>query len=88
MTVETVTGGVDCLLTVVDNGNGIPPSERTVLEKETEEPLDHGSGLGLWVVAWAVRSLDGEISFDTSSDGTEVRIRLPLSSGPEDDVPS
>ena len=88
VTVETVAGGAESLLTVSDNGTGIPPGERTVLEKEAETPLEHGSGLGLWVVAWAVRSLGGEISFDTSSDGTEVRIRLPLSSGPGDDAPS
>jgi len=87
VTVETVAGGTESLLTVSDNGTGIPPDERTVLEKEAETPLEHGSGLGLWVVAWAVRSLGGEISFETSSDGTEVRVRLPLSSGSAGDAP-
>lgn len=77
VTVETVAEGDGSLLTVADNGSGIPPGERTVLEWEAETPLEHGSGLGLWVVAWAVRSLGGEIEFDTSAEGTEVRIRLP-----------
>lgn len=77
VSVETVADGDESLLTVADNGSGIPPGERTVLEREAETPLEHGSGLGLWVVAWAVRSLGGEVEFDTSVAGTEVRIRLP-----------
>jgi signal transduction histidine kinase len=78
VTVEPVDDGDAARLVVADNGSGIPPDERRALEKEAETPLEHGSGLGLWVVTWSVRSLGGTIAFETSSEGTEVRIRLPI----------
>lgn len=78
---ELVDGGSTCLLIVEDDGPGLPAGEQAVLEKETETPLEHGSGLGLWIVAWAVRSLGGDVTFDTSMDGTEVRVRIPVSDG-------
>jgi signal transduction histidine kinase len=51
-------------ITVVDNGPGIPAQEREVLVKGTETPLEHGSGLGLWLVNWGVTMLGGEVTFE------------------------
>jgi signal transduction histidine kinase len=48
---------------VADNGPGIPEMERDVLEKSEEAPLEHGSGLGLWLVHWAVTRSGGRLSF-------------------------
>nr|WP_282594240.1 histidine kinase N-terminal 7TM domain-containing protein [Halorientalis brevis] len=80
-------------ITVADNGPGIPDQEREVLIKGTETPLEHGSGLGLWLVNWGVSMLGGEIEFtdrageadagDGSSDpddgprGSVVTITIP-----------
>lgn len=50
-------------ISVADNGPGIPDQEREVLVKGTETPLEHGSGLGLWLVNWGVSMLGGEIEF-------------------------
>jgi len=76
-----VTGdGVE--IAVVDDGPGIPEEERRVLDRETETDLNHGSGLGLWLVNWAVRASGGELDLDTDrSRGSEVRIDLPRASG-------
>lgn len=65
-------------LTVADNGPGIPDEELRVLDKDTETPLEHGSGIGLWIVKWVVDHSGGELSF-TQSDlgGTRVTILLP-----------
>jgi signal transduction histidine kinase len=61
-----------------DDGPGIPEHELTVLDKDQETALEHGSGLGLWVVTWAVEWLGGEIAFETTSDeGTTVVLELP-----------
>ncbi|RQH01457.1 histidine kinase N-terminal 7TM domain-containing protein [Natrarchaeobius oligotrophus] len=65
-------------LSVADDGPGIPASEIDVLERGEETPLKHGSGLGLWVVYWAVEMAGASISFDTS-DGTEITISIPAS---------
>jgi len=65
-----------CELQVIDDGPGIPESELSALETGTETPLRHGTGLGLWQLTWAARTLGGEVSFDTS-DGTTVTISVP-----------
>ena len=65
-----------CELQVIDDGPGIPESELSALETGTEAPLRHGTGLGLWQLTWATRTLGGEVSFDTS-DGTTVTISVP-----------
>lgn len=57
---------------VADNGPGIPDHERVALQADEETPLQHGSGLGLWIVRFVVRQLRGEISVgdDGSGDGS------------------
>jgi PAS domain S-box-containing protein len=62
-------------LHVADDGPGIPESELAVLERRTETPLEHGSGLGLWLIDWVVDRSGGDLAFD-ADDGTTVTIRL------------
>jgi signal transduction histidine kinase len=64
-----------CEIRVVDDGPGIPESELSALETGAETPLQHGTGLGLWQLTWATRTLGGDVSFDTS-DGTTVTITV------------
>jgi signal transduction histidine kinase len=61
---------------VTDNGPGIDDHELEVFERAEETPLQHGKGLGLWLVWWGVDRLGGEVRFDTS-DGTTVTVTLP-----------
>jgi signal transduction histidine kinase len=66
------------VVTVADDGPGVPDHEREpVLDGET--PLDHSSGLGLWVVRWAVDSLGGDLSIgdDDALGGASVTLRVP-----------
>jgi len=62
---------------VADDGPGVPETELSVLEEGVETPLEHGSGLGLWIISWGARSLGGEATFDTGPDGTTVTVTLP-----------
>ncbi|TQQ83654.1 HAMP domain-containing histidine kinase [Halonotius terrestris] len=39
-------------LRILDNGVGIPQSEIDAISEGTESKLNHGSGLGLWLVKW------------------------------------
>lgn len=63
---------------VGDNGPGIPKQERAVLLEGRETPLNHGSGLGLWIVNWIVNRSGGTIEFQNSQPrGSRVSIGLP-----------
>ncbi|WP_256392129.1 ATP-binding protein [Natronoarchaeum rubrum] len=75
-------------ITVCDRGPGLPEAERSVLRGDDETPLEHGSGLGLWIVNWIVTSLGGEISVaDREPTGTAVTLSLPAGQRPADRPP-
>ncbi len=64
-------------ITIADDGPGIPEHERRIIQTETETPLDHGTGIGLWVVNWIVNALGGELAFETDgTTGSTVTVRL------------
>ncbi|WP_256297362.1 histidine kinase N-terminal 7TM domain-containing protein [Haloarchaeobius salinus] len=79
--VETVPAdagdGHDAVFEIRDDGPGIPDHELDALGREAETALDHGSGLGLWLVSWSIDALGGELSFETGDDGTVVSVRVP-----------
>lgn len=69
--------GDDALLTVADNGPGIPPEEVEILDKTAESQLEHGSSLGLWLTYWLVTAMDGVIEFESNEPrGSVVTVRL------------
>jgi signal transduction histidine kinase len=55
-----VTNGDRPTLVVSDNGPGIPEQEIAALEGERETSLEHGSGIGLWLVKWIVDRSNAE----------------------------
>jgi PAS domain S-box-containing protein len=65
-------------IVVADQGPGVPEPERSLFEGTREiTQLEHASGVGLWVVYWAVRTSDGTLNFeDNDPRGTVVRITL------------
>jgi signal transduction histidine kinase len=69
--VSVGTDGRHCTVVVADDGPGIPDDELDAIDSGTETPLRHGTGLGLWQLTWAVRTMGGELSFDTDG-GTTV----------------
>jgi PAS domain S-box-containing protein len=62
---------------VSDDGPGLPDMEAEVLETGEETPLNHGQGLGLWMVRMIVTQAGGDVSVEVAGDGTEVRLWLP-----------
>ncbi|MFD1645715.1 histidine kinase N-terminal 7TM domain-containing protein [Haloarchaeobius litoreus] len=75
-----VTPGTDgyVSVTVADDGPVIPQREREVLKSGTETPLDHTSGLGLWLAVWGVRSIGGTIDFESEAEtGNAITLHVP-----------
>jgi signal transduction histidine kinase len=77
-----VRGGGDggASVAVADDGPGIPERERAVLASGTETQLEHGHGIGLWFVTWAVTRLGGTVEFDENQpSGSVVTVRFGAS---------
>lgn len=74
VSLQSTTNGWEVV--VSDDGDGIPATELNSLAAETETPLQHGRGLGLWQLKWGIEALDGEFSIDTEN-GTTITILLP-----------
>ena len=63
---------------IEDDGPGLPENEVALLTSETETPLVHSTGTGLWLTRWIVRTSGGRIAVDSGRfDGTRVRLELP-----------
>jgi signal transduction histidine kinase len=64
---------------VADDGPGIPETELEVLrDANAETPINHGQGLGLWLVYLTVQRSGGTIELtESTSDGSVVTIELP-----------
>lgn len=66
------------MISVADDGPGIPEMERHVLTVERDiDPLYHGSGVGLWLVSLIVSQSNGKLSFhENDPRGSVVTIHL------------
>ncbi|MFD1633507.1 ATP-binding protein [Haloplanus ruber] len=64
-------------LSVADDGPGLPEREQDILAAGTETQLEHGHGIGLWFVNWAVTQLGGDLQFrENDPQGSVVTVRL------------
>lgn len=78
VTVAVETTAETVRIEVRDDGPGIPDAEIQPLSDGRETPLEHTSGLGLWLAHWIVAASDGRLSFEENEPrGTVVRIELP-----------
>lgn len=64
---------------VDDDAPRIPEEQQNIITDDAEiTPLQHGSGLGLWLAKWTTELFGGKLSFATSElGGNSVRIRIP-----------
>nr|WP_241432045.1 histidine kinase N-terminal 7TM domain-containing protein [Haloferax mucosum] len=78
VTVEPTATSSDFVeIQIADNGPGVPDAEISVLKSGTETPLQHISGLGLWLVHWIIDRSDGRLHFDENEPrGTIATIGL------------
>ncbi|OYR51869.1 histidine kinase N-terminal 7TM domain-containing protein [Halorubrum sp. Ea8] len=67
------------VLTVADDGPGIPEHEIEAVESGRETALEHGSGLGLWVVAWGAAAIGADVDYaEREPRGTTVAVSIPV----------
>jgi PAS domain S-box-containing protein len=73
----------EVVVRVADDGPGIPDLERTAISAGLESPLQHATGLGLWLVQWTVTNSGGSMSIaDREGGGAVVELRLPAAEPP------
>ncbi|MFC6724349.1 PAS domain S-box protein [Halobium palmae] len=79
VSITSADDGDEVEVTVVDDGPGLPEMETAIVESGRETPLEHGNGLGLWLVNWVVTRYGGSFQIETSPDGhgTVATVRLP-----------
>ncbi len=61
---------------VRDRNERIPEMEIDALRAGNETSLDHGQGIGLWIVYWSLQRLSGEIEFRYDG-GNVVTVTVP-----------
>jgi len=60
---------------VADNGPGLDDHEYEAVERAAETQLDHGSGLGLWLIRWGAEVAGGRVKYeDNDPTGTVVTV--------------
>jgi len=64
-------------LVISDTGPGIPEHELRVIEQGEETDLEHGSGIGLWLVEWGATALGGVVNYEIDETGTTATVTLP-----------
>lgn len=72
----------NAVITIADNGRGIPESMRDTLFDSFKSDKSEGNGLGLWIVRDIVHRHGGTIRYRSSrapgKSGTIFRVAVPL----------
>jgi PAS domain S-box-containing protein len=67
------------VFTVTDDGPGIPEYELDAVQRDAEDSLVHGTGVGLWLVRWVVTNAGGTLDVEsTPGAGSTVAIEVPV----------
>ncbi len=83
-TIDVSVRSVDdvVLISVADDGPGIPPRIRsTLFEPFVSHGKAHGTGLGLAIAKQVAEAHGGDLTFTTGDDGTVFFLRIPRSEG-------
>ncbi|TQQ81939.1 sensor histidine kinase [Halonotius roseus] len=76
VSVAETAAGDSVVFEVRDTNDQIPEQEIETLRAGDETPLQHGQGIGLWIVYWCLQKLNGSIDFEYD-DGNVLTVTLP-----------
>ena len=80
--VDTVARAGELVVTVIDNGEGIPPERRKHIFRPFYTTREGAMGLGLTVVGHLVKKYEGGVKVSSlPGQGTVARITLPTGDG-------
>ncbi|ERG89823.1 MAG: histidine kinase-, DNA gyrase B-, and HSP90-like ATPase, partial [halophilic archaeon J07HX5] len=66
------------VLIIEDDGPGIPGHELSAVDAGEETALEHGSGLGLWVIEWGADALGADVEYaHREPRGTRITVGIP-----------
>lgn len=69
------------VVTVGDNGPGLDAEQREILLEGTRADPENSDGLGLWLVNWGVRQMDGDVGYRQNDPrGSVVELTVPVRS--------
>ncbi len=68
--------GDSVIVTIADDGAGLPDREVSPIEDQQETSLNHAEGLSLWCLKWAVTRGEGDLAMQ-AGDAT-IEVRLPV----------
>lgn len=69
---------------IADDGPGIPEDEWDIITSGEETPLVHSSGIGLWLLYWAITALGGTVSYSQNDpQGAVVTFEVPTKGKPD-----
>lgn len=76
--VTVTTDETHTRIRIGDNGPRLPEVERHVLRGTQEvDPINHASGMGLWLVFWIVRRSDGRLQYEPRDpSGNVITVEL------------
>jgi signal transduction histidine kinase len=76
--IRTHSTGTEFLISISDNGTGIPPEQMGSLFEPYRTTKSSGTGLGLLIVRRIIREHGGEIEIQSQPEqGTNILIHLP-----------
>jgi signal transduction histidine kinase len=80
--ISTFRTGNRIIMTITDNGRGIPDEQKKHLFQPFSTTKSHGTGLGLVIVKKMLLKMDGSIEIDSQERaGTSVKLNLPATKG-------
>ncbi|ELZ75486.1 light and oxygen sensing histidine kinase [Haloferax larsenii JCM 13917] len=80
VSISVADAGDQIRIEVVDDGEGVSPSETSFVQMGRETDLEHGSSMGLWLVNWIVTRYGGSFQIgpaDEDNQGTRATILVP-----------
>ncbi len=69
--------GKDLIIEIDDQGSGIGPEFKAILEASAPPVAPHGAGLGLWIVRRLIDGLNGLAEIRSGESGTRIRLCIP-----------
>ncbi len=75
--VSTAVDDRTVCLCIQDTGTGFPTQELEVINQENETSLSHSTGVGLWLIKWAVEKSGGSLTLRNTETGSCTKMHLP-----------